>query len=172
MKNDRPHPTTYLDRCLDACEAFPESYREALRGMREIIRRQQTPYPYWSDATLPDKMKVLEQIDAAIGAGAVEAYPLKALLEASNDWRTRRILRPGLFRNILTEGVEQGCLEPQRTVAWEWLGLAAESNDPACFMDDMDRYYDLLYAAAVEGNRIAFEIMNAVWPPEQTVEED
>ena len=104
--------------------------------------------------------------------GDVEMYPMKALLDASNDWSTFVITRMSHFKAILLEGIEKGCLAPQCDLAWQWLEMAATNNDPTLFVDDMDLYYDLLATAAEEGNSIALDIMNTIWEPEQIIEED
>ena len=104
--------------------------------------------------------------------GDVEMYPMKALLDASNDWSTFVITRMSHFKAILLEGIEKGCLAPQCDIAWQWLEMAATNNDPTLFVDDMDLYYDLLATAAEEGNSIALDIMNTIWEPEQIIEED
>ena len=82
------------------------------------------------------------------------------------------IVRPGLFRLVLLEGIGLGCLAPDKTLAWEWMETAAVNNDPATFMDDMDRYYDLLAAAAENGVAEARRLMDRIWEPEQIIEED
>ncbi|MGN0232131.1 MAG: hypothetical protein ACI4A8_07970 [Muribaculaceae bacterium] len=104
--------------------------------------------------------------------GDVEMYPMKALLDASNDWSTFVITRMSHFKAILLEGIEKGCLAPQCDLAWQWLEMAATNNEPTLFVDDMDLYYDLLATAAEEGNSIALDIMNTIWEPEQIIEED
>ena len=115
---------------------------------------------------------MLDLLNEAINGGMVEVYPLKALLAASNNWATGLIVRRGLFQNILLEGIEKGCLAPDKEVAWEWLDTAAVNNDPTFFMTDMERYYDILCTAAEAGNNIALNLMNTIWEPEQIIEED
>lgn len=118
------------------------------------------------------EQKVQDLISESIADGNVGLYPLKALLMASNNWYTTKILRLGLFQDILLEGIEKGALAPDDAQGWEWLKVAAESNDPSEFMPDMERYYDLLASAAEAGDTNALDIMNEVWPPEQIIEED
>lgn len=161
-----------LRQSLDADADLLPSGRRAFRLILGILDRQTATYPYWADATRDEKAQALTLLDEAIAGGMVEAYVLSALLSASNDWKTCRILRPGEFRVILEEGVAHGCLAPDRARAWTWLAVAAENNDPTFFMDDMDQYYDLLYRAAAAGNGEALALMNAVWAPEHLVEED
>lgn len=91
---------------------------------------------------------------------------------ASNNWHSAKILRLGLFQDILLEGIEKGALAPDDAQGWEWLKVAAESNDPSEFMPDMEHYYDLLASAAEAGDTNALDIMNEVWPTEQIIEED
>lgn len=123
-------------------------------------------------STTDDEQRVLNLLDIGIEEGNVGLYPLKALLSACNNWYTCRILRHGLFESILLEGIEKGALAPDDAEGWEWLTVAAETNDPSEFMTDMDRYYDLLASAAENGNTDALDIMNEIWPPEQIIEED
>ena len=123
-------------------------------------------------STLEDEQKLLDHINDAIDAGDIELYPMKALLAASNDWNTGIITRMGLYKNILLEGVERGTLASGNEYAWEWLGAAATNNDPEEFIDDKTLYYELLSTAAESGINIALDIMNAIWEPENIIEED
>lgn len=122
--------------------------------------------------TTEQEQQILDTINTLIDGGMVELYPLKALLTASNNWSTFLIVRIGFFQDILLEGIEQGCLEPENSLAWEWLEVAAQNNDPTDFMYDTERYYDILATAAEEGNSIALDIMNTIWEPENIIEED
>lgn len=123
-------------------------------------------------STTDDEQLVLQLINHEIDAGSIGLYPLKALLISSNNWYTTKILRQGMFREILLEGIAKGSLSPCDAEGWEWLHVAADTNDPAEFMTDMERYYDLLASAAEAGNIDALDIMNEIWPPEQIIEED
>lgn len=146
-----------------------EQARDLLRDIAEVHeQRQQTVYRETTKA----EQCVLDLLNEAINGGMVEVYPLKALLAASNNWATGLIVRRGLFQNILLEGIEKGCLAPDKEVAWEWLDTAAVNNDPTFFMTDMERYYDILCTAAEAGNNIALNLMNTIWEPEQIIEED
>lgn len=120
------------------------------------------------------EQQVIDMLKKSISEGFVDAYPLYALLSASNDWTTFVICRMTQFQLLLREGVEQGCLDPVgHDTAWYWLGVAAEHNEPTPFLDDdMDEYYDLLMTAVEQGNDIARDIMFAIWEPEQEQEED
>ena len=122
--------------------------------------------------TTHDETVVLKLMDELIARGDVELYVLKAILVASNNWATGEFVRPSFFRDILLEGVNKGCLSPEADEAWQWLEIATENNDPAEFMDDMERYYDILATAAEAGNQIARDIMDRIWEPEQIIEED
>ena len=114
----------------------------------------------------------MKLIDELIREGDIGLYVLKAILMASNDWSTGEFVRPSLFRQILLEGIEKGCLTPDYANDWDWLETAAENNNPAEFMDDMDRWYDILASAVECGNEVARDIMNRIWEPEQIIEED
>lgn len=116
--------------------------------------------------------RVLELIDALIEEGDISLYPLKALLASCNNWHSGVIVRTSEFQRILLEGIEHGCLAPDNEEGWDWLLVAAGSNDPTEFMTDMDRYYDILAEATEHGNTIALDIMNTIWEPEQIIEED
>ena len=48
--------------------------------------------------TLLRQQEVLGLLDQAVDGGYVQAYPMKALLSASDDWSTFRLVRPELFR--------------------------------------------------------------------------
>lgn len=126
----------------------------------------------WFPQTTRDEIIALKLIDELIREGDIGLYVLKAILMASNDWSTGEFVRPSLFRQILLEGIEKGCLTPDYANDWDWLETAAENNDPAEFMDDMDRWYDILASAVECGNEVARDIMNRIWEPEQIIEED
>ena len=149
-----------------------ELYNRALDMLVEIAnehaKTERTVYLETAD----QEQDVLNLLDKVIEGGMVEAYPLKALLVASNNWSTFLIVRIGFFQDILLEGIDKGCLEPENQLAWKWLEVAATNNDPEEFMLDMDRYYDILATAAENGNDIALDIMNSIWEPEQIIEED
>lgn len=123
-------------------------------------------------STTAAEQQVINLLNAAIDDGKVGLYPFKARLHASNNWYTGKILRLGMFQDILLEGIGRGALSPDNAEGWEWLKVAADNNDPAEFMTDMERYYDLLASAAEAGNTDALDIMNEIWPPEQIIEED
>ncbi len=123
-------------------------------------------------STTAAEEQVLNLLNSSIEDGNVGLYPLKALLHASNNWYTGKILRLGMFQEILLEGIGEGALAPDDAEGWEWLKAISVDNDPAEFMTDMERYYDLLASAAENGNTDALDIMNEIWPPEQIIEED
>ncbi|MCF0214835.1 MAG: hypothetical protein HUK13_10460 [Muribaculaceae bacterium] len=111
-------------------------------------------------------------ISAAIDDGCVEAYPMKALLESSNDWTRLVICRMTQFQIVLREGVDKGCLDPRNDFAWIWLEIAAKNNDPTPFLDDdMEQYYDILMTA-VENGRDVRDIIYKIWEPEQEIDDD
>ena len=116
--------------------------------------------------------KLLGNIDRLIEKGVTGLYPLKALLMASNNWYTFTIVRQGLFQDVLLEGIEKGALAPENQEGWSWLKFASLSNDPASFMTEMDRYYELLMTAVEHGNDDAHDIMDQIWEPENCQEED
>lgn len=130
--------------------------------------RQTTPQ------SVADEQHVLDLLDSAIDQGFADAYPMKALLSASNDWQSLVIVRPTQFQILLWQGVEAGCLGPDgHDEAWAWLEAAALHNDPAQFLDDdMERYFDILMTAVEHGNDIAHDIMDAIWEPENLIDDD
>lgn len=125
----------------------------------------------WHNTTEREQ-KVLDDIETLIEGGDNELYVAKALLHGSNDWSTFLLTRPGLFQEILLEGIDNGALGPDRQTAWEWMEMAATNNDPTDFMDDKERYYDILATAAEAGRYEALDIMNTIWEPENCQEED
>ena len=147
-------------------------YYQALDVVLRVSREHEKEFRSVYPATTRLEERALRLLDRAIAGGMIEAYPLKALLEASNNWATCVIVRPGLFRLVLLEGIGLGCLAPDKTLAWEWMETAAVNNDPATFMDDLDRYYDLLADAAENGVAEARRLMYRIWEPEQIIEED
>lgn len=147
-------------------------YNEMLEKLEKIAEIHSLTEKSLYPETTVQEQEVLDMINRMIGEGVVELYPLKALLAASNNWSTCLIVRISLFREILSEGIEKGCLAPDKENAWAWMEVAAENNDPVEFADDVDMYYDILATAAEEGNTIALDIMNSIWEPENIIEED
>lgn len=147
-------------------------YNSMLEKLEQVAlihsRSEKSLYP----ETTEQEQEILDMIDKMIDEGVIELYPLKALLEASNNWNTCLIVRISFFKETLLEGIEKGCLAPEMENAWAWMEVAAENNDPVEFMDDVDLYYDILATAAEEGNMIARDIMNDIWEPENIIEED
>lgn len=140
--------------------------------LKEICDKHAREHKSYYPETTGKEILALRLLDEVIKEGCIELYVLKALLCASNDWSTGIFVRPSLFREILLEGIEKGCLAPENEEAWSWIETAAGNNDPSEFMDDMERWYDILATAAGEGNGIALDIMNTIWEPEQIIEED
>lgn len=118
------------------------------------------------------KNEILHFIEIAIEQGNTGLYVAKALLNIYNDWSTCKISDLHTFQKKLLEGIEHGCLAPDNHYGWEWLEVAAKYNNPACFMEDMDLYYEVLDTAASHGVVEAIDIMSSIWEPEQIIEED
>ena len=118
------------------------------------------------------KNEILHFIEIAIEHGNTVLYVAKALLNIYNDLSTCDISDLHTFQKKLLEGIEHGCLAPDNYYGWEWLEVAAKYNNPACFMEDMDLYYEVLDTAASHGVVEAIDIMNSIWEPEQIIEED
>lgn len=147
-------------------------YTRAMRLLDKIAKLHGAMDPRNAGTTKAEQ-KVLDMLDELIYEnGRTDLYPLKALLDASNNWSTCQIVRMSHFRHILLEGIDKGCLAPDQEEAWDWMEAAAGNNDPAEFMDDTERWYDILMTAAEEGNTIARDIMDRIWEPEQTIDED
>lgn len=149
-----------------------EHYKQALDLIYEISEIHEKSIKSLYPETTRLEEEALMLLDKAIADGILEAYPLKALLAASNNWSTCTIVRPGIFQQILLEGIDKGCLSPEKHRSWEWMDVAASNNDPSDFMYDMERFYDILATASENGNTIAGEIMDSIWEPEQIIEED
>ncbi len=123
--------------------------------------------------TLPEKQEdVLRFIDIYIERGYTGLYVAKALLVASSDWRSCKIPNFSHFRKVLLEGIGKGCLAPDNYIGWNWMEIASKHNDPAEFMEDMDKYYDILATASEHGVIEARDIMDMIWEPENCIEED
>lgn len=84
--------------------------------------------------------EIIGYIDELIERGDKGLYVMKALLMASDDWVTCKIVRSALFIDIFTEGVRNGCLNPKYIHAWEWIEIAIKYNHPGSFMNDMNLY--------------------------------
>lgn len=118
------------------------------------------------------KNEILHFINKAIEKGNTGLYVAKALLTEYNSWGTCEINCIDCFRQELLKGIECGCLAPDNYFGWEWMEVAAKYNDPSDFMEDMELYYEVLDTAAGHGVVEAIDIMNAIWEPEQIIEED
>ena len=141
---------------------------EKALGLYESVCERQAK---GEDSTAMEE-QTIALIDAAIEDGCVEAYPMKALLESANDWTRLVICRMTQFQIILREGVDKGCLAPENDLAWAWLELAAQNNDPTPFLeDDMEQYYDLLMTAMEQGRDVQY-IIDMIWEPEQEIDDD
>lgn len=108
--------------------------------------------------TADDEQEALDILDNLICEGNVSLYPLMALLSASNNWHTLVIVRLSHFQGILLEGIEKGSLAPDDEEGWMWLLAAADTNNPADFMVDTERFHNLLTAAIEAGNQDAISI--------------
>jgi hypothetical protein len=73
---------------------------------------------------------------------------------------------------VLTEAINKGALPSDDMIAWNYILLAAQRNDPAEFFRDMEFYYDFLMSAAENGNTVALDLALTIWPPEDDVDED
>lgn len=132
-----------------------DKIRELLGEIAEYHDRFDSPaYP----ATAARQEQVLELVRERIDAGEYSYYPLYALLKSCDNWSRGTLVRPALFRRILLEGIDRGCLAPDNRQAWVWMGAAAVNNDPAVFLEDRKRYDALLAEAAACGDENARSI--------------
>lgn len=118
------------------------------------------------------KCDVMHFIDKTIEHGNTGLYVAKALLESADDWSTCEINHLESFRMFLLKAVEKGALSPKNHFGWDWMEIATKYNDPSCFMEDMELFYNILASAAEEGVVEAMDIMDLIWEPEQIIEED
>ncbi len=108
--------------------------------------------------------EILAYVDALIERGDKGLYVMKALLMAADDWVTCRIVRLELFREIFTEGVRNGCLNPKYIHAWEWIEIAIKYNHPGSFMSDMDLYRRALTEAWEYGGEwLARDLLHVIF---------
>lgn len=108
--------------------------------------------------------EILAYVDALIERGDRGLYVMKALLMAADDWVTCRIVRLDLFREIFTEGVRNGCLNPKYIHAWEWIEIAIKYNHPASFMNDMELYRRVLTDAWENGGEwLARDLLHVIF---------
>lgn len=108
--------------------------------------------------------EIIGYIDALIEQGDKGLYVMKALLMASDDWATCKIVRNDLFTDIFTEGVRCGCLEPKYIHAWEWIEIAIKYNYPGSFMNDMDFYRRALTDAWENGGEwLARDLLHVIF---------
>lgn len=119
-----------------------------------------------------DKHLTVHFVDIDIARGNTGMWVAKALLESSDDWSTLVITDFNRFRSILLEGINAGTLSPSDLEGWDWMETASKNNDPELFMEDMDKYYDLLADASENGVLDARDILDMIWEPENCQEED
>lgn len=116
--------------------------------------------------------ELLRLVDADIENGYTGMWMCKALLKSCHDWSTCEITDIDHFKDRLLEAIAHGALAPDNIIGWDWMEIAIRNNDPAEFMDDTLRFYDLLADAGEHGISAAFDIMDMIWEPENCQEED
>lgn len=116
--------------------------------------------------------ELLRLVDADIKGGCTGMWVCKALLESCRDWSTCEITCLDRFKRLLLEAIDHGALAPDDIVGWDWMDIAVRNNDPAEFMDDTLRFFELLADAGEQGISGAFDIMDMIWEPENCREED
>lgn len=76
-------------------------YRQTIYKLTAIAevhgQSEKSLYP----ETLDQEQEVMDMVNTLINDGAVELYPLKALLAASNNWNRYLFVRESIFREIL-----------------------------------------------------------------------
>lgn len=113
---------------------------------------------------MESREEIIGYIDALIERGDKGLYMMKALLTASDDWATCKIVRNALFTDIFTEGVRNGCLDPKYIHAWEWIEIAIKYNHPASFMTDKNLYRRALTDAWENGGEwLARDLLHVVF---------
>ncbi len=82
-------------------------------------------------------------------------YPMMAWLLSCNRWKTGEINRIQLFRDVLAEGMENGCFD-EKEKAWNLLFLAMKQNHPKVFTPEMIKtIMDIFIADAQNGDKPA-----------------
>ncbi len=131
-----------------------------------------------NEATAKMEQAVLDDLNRLIKEfGRTDLFIRRAALDACNNWHKLVLSRGTGFKMDVETGVEDyGSLAPDSLVDWQTLEQLSENNDPEEFMDDKEKYYDLLAAAMEEGSQevcdITRDIMNTIWEPENCQEED
>lgn len=92
----------------------------------------------------------------------VEWYVPWAVLSAANNWASVKIVRPYIFRNLLSEGIKHEALASDHRFAWRWIEIASRENDLSDIMAFSPRFCDLLREAADAGNADACKIMETI----------
>lgn len=157
-------------------QVLSKLYDDIMTRLLDICNVHESNDSSWNTEYTDAEQSIIDDTKELINKGSIELYPMHALLCASNNWSTMKIVRQELYKTILKEGVEMNCLTPQNALAWDWIDIAAENNEPKLFMDDMEHWYDILATASEEGTQevsdIAKDIMYRIWEPEQITEED
>lgn len=148
----------------DELSPASQCYNRALAIVRRVGTEHERRGDWRPETMAAEKKEALALLDESFELGEPQAYVLKALLAASDDWSTFTINRFDLFRQILLEGVDHGALAPDCTQAWQVMGIAATNNHPARFMKDVVRYLDILTEASGSGVKEAWDIMCLIWP--------
>lgn len=139
-------------------------YNRAIAIVKRVGTEHERRGSWQPETMAEEKKEALALLDKSIESGEPQAYVLKALLAASDDWSTFTIVRFDLFREILLKGVDHDALSPDCTNAWQVMGIAAANNNPARFMKDIIRYLDILTEASGAGVKDAWDIMCLIWP--------
>ena len=116
--------------------------------------------------------ELLREVDADIARGQSGMRVCRALLQSCPDWSVCVITDMEAFRSRLLDAIDHGALAPDNIVGWDWMDVAVRNNDPAEFMDDTLRFYDLLSDAGEHGISGSFDIIDMIWEPENGREED
>jgi hypothetical protein len=157
---------------LNLVDKYQIMWDKTQKLIEEIIAVHSKSDSNHQNETAHLEQEVLDNMKSLISQGETQLYPLYALFSACNNWNTLKIIRNSEYEYVLTEAINKGALPADDMIAWNYILLAAQRNDPAEFFRDMEFYYDFLMSAAENGNTVALDLALTVWPPEDDVDED
>ena len=109
---------------------------------------------YWND-----QASGLWYLKRLIDKGFVSYYPLYAMYQSIKNWSTGELIDFDVFHSIMQEGIENGCLETDNALGWDYFGIVVEYNEHQTWKVLDTKLQFLVQKAATEGLEIAQDIL-------------
>ncbi len=163
---------------MDSTAASPESSdlrKETFKLINEVVSIHREVGGYIDNGCIEKEQKVVDNLQRLIEEyGHHDLYLYRSFLMACNNWYRNIVTRGSGFKIDLLDAVNHyGALSPGDSIGWMVMQEVVLKNPRLDFMDDMDRFYDIVSTAVEEGDQevfdMALEVRNAIWEPEETV---